>query len=81
MNDGITFLGETTSLRENNEVWFANSKNQDWFEKQNCNPQQTLASYSSAYRYSTRQVYNLFQESVEQPPLGFSIAEEKIRQF
>ena len=52
MNDGITFLGETTSLRENNEVWFANSKNQDWFEKQNCNPQQTLASYSSVYRYS-----------------------------
>ena len=30
----------------------------------------------------TRQVYNLFQEYVEQPPLGFSIAEEKkIRQF
>ena len=29
----------------------------------------------------TRQVYNLFQEPVEQPPLGFSIAEEKIRQF
>ena len=25
----------------------------------------------------TRQVYNLFQEPVEQPPLGFSIAEEK----
>ena len=29
----------------------------------------------------TRQVYNLFQEPVEQPPLGFSIAEEKIRQY
>ena len=29
----------------------------------------------------TRQVYNLFQEPVEQPSLGFSIAEEKIRQF
>ena len=29
----------------------------------------------------TRQVYNLFQEPVEQPTLGFSIAEEKIRQF
>ena len=29
----------------------------------------------------TRQVYNLFQEPVEQPPLSFSIAEEKIRQF
>ena len=29
----------------------------------------------------TRQVYNLFQEPVEQHPLGFSIAEEKIRQF
>ena len=29
----------------------------------------------------TRQVYNLFQEPVEQAPLGFSIAEEKIRQF
>ena len=30
----------------------------------------------------TRQVYNLFQEYVEQPPLGFSIAEEKkIRQL
>ena len=27
----------------------------------------------------TRQVYNLFQEPVEQPPLGFSIAEEKNR--
>ena len=25
----------------------------------------------------TRQVCNLFQEPVEQPPLGFSIAEEK----
>ena len=25
----------------------------------------------------TRQVYNLFQEPVEQPPLDFSIAEEK----
>ena len=25
----------------------------------------------------TRQVYNLFQEPVEQPSLGFSIAEEK----
>ena len=25
----------------------------------------------------TRQVYNLFQEPVEQPALGFSIAEEK----
>ena len=25
----------------------------------------------------TRQVYNLFQEPVEQPPLGFSLAEEK----
>ena len=29
----------------------------------------------------TRQVYNLFQEPVEQTPLGLSIAEEKIRQF
>ena len=29
----------------------------------------------------TRQVYNLFQEPVEQLPLGLSIAEEKIRQF
>ena len=29
----------------------------------------------------TRQVYNLFQGPVEQPPLGFSIAEEKIKQF
>ena len=29
----------------------------------------------------TRQVYNLFQEHVEQPPLGFSIAEEKIDSF
>ena len=27
--------------------------------------------------WTTRQVYNLFQEPVEQPPLGFSIAEEK----
>ena len=26
---------------------------------------------------TTRQVYNLFQEPVEQPSLGFSIAEEK----
>ena len=26
---------------------------------------------------TTRQVYNLFQEPVELPPLGFSIAEEK----
>ena len=25
----------------------------------------------------TKQVYNLFQEPMEQPPLGFSIAEEK----
>ena len=29
----------------------------------------------------TRQVYNLFQEPVEKTPMGFSIAEEKIRQF
>ena len=29
----------------------------------------------------TRQVYNLSQEPVEQPLLGFSIAEEKIGQF
>ena len=29
----------------------------------------------------TRQVYNLFQEPVEQPPLGFSIAEEKSDSF
>ena len=28
-----------------------------------------------------RQVFNLFQEPLKQPPLGFSIAEEKIRQF
>ena len=28
-------------------------------------------------RDKTRQVYNLFQEPVEQPPLGFSITEEK----
>ena len=28
----------------------------------------------------TKQVYNLFQEPVEQLPLGLSIAEEKIRQ-
>ena len=30
---------------------------------------------------ATRQVYILFQEPVEQPPLGFSIAEEIIRQL
>ena len=29
----------------------------------------------------TRKVCNLFQEPVEQHPLGFSIAAEKIRQF
>ena len=38
-----------------------------------------LASYPS--QTETRQVYNLFQEPVEQPPLDFSIVEEKIRQF
>ena len=31
--------------------------------------------------YETRQVYNLFQEPVEQLPLGFSIAEEKNQSF
>ena len=31
--------------------------------------------------FKTRQVYNLFQEPVEQPPLGFSIAEEKFLSF
>ena len=30
---------------------------------------------------TTRQAYNLFQEPVEQPPLGFSIAEEKSDSF
>ena len=37
--------------------------------------------HAGLYLKVTRQVYNLFQEPVEQPPLGFSIAEEKIRQF
>ena len=31
--------------------------------------------------FKTRQVYNMLQEPAEQLPLGFSIAEEKIRQF
>ena len=32
-------------------------------------------------QFATRQVYNLFQEPVIQPPLGFKIAEEETRQF
>ena len=38
-------------------------------------------SFSRVNASEARQVYNLFQEPVEQPPLGFSIAEEKIRQL
>ena len=40
-----------------------------------------LSDLSEPTTQITRQVYNLFQEPVEQPPLGFSIAEEKIDSF
>ena len=36
---------------------------------------------SAVFQSVTRQFYNLFQEPVEQPPLGFSIADEKIDSF
>ena len=35
--------------------------------------------HSFLHAVKTRQVYNLFQEPVEQPPLGFNIAEEKLK--
>ena len=36
-----------------------------------------VAGLLFAFTTVTRQVYDLFQEPVEQPPLGFSIADEK----
>ena len=44
--------------------------------KHNTKNSNTIAKYNASHSL-TRQVYNLFQEPVEEPPLGFSIAEEK----